>query len=56
MNDATKVQRRRLHRHRSEITHVLGQRAGIPYELERHACKVCGRELELRPLRRAFAA
>lgn len=56
MNDASKVPRRRLHRHRSEITHVLGQRAGVPYELERRACTVCGRELELRTLKRAFAA
>jgi hypothetical protein len=56
MNDATKVQRRRLHRHRSKITHVLGQRAGIPYELERRVCEVCGRELELRTLKRALAA
>ncbi len=49
-------QRRRLHQHRAVTTVVLGQRAGVPYELERHVCRTCGRELGVRPLKRAVAA
>jgi hypothetical protein len=44
-----------LHRHRPVTTHVVGQRDGIPWELERRVCETCGRELELRALRRAAA-
>ena len=44
-----------FHRHRPVVTHVLGQRGGIPYELERRVCETCGRELELRPLKRTAA-
>jgi NMD protein affecting ribosome stability and mRNA decay len=36
-------------------THVVVQRAGVPYELERRVCETCGRELEERALRRAAA-
>ena len=53
--DETKIHLRRLHRHRAIRSHVLGQRSGVPYELERSVCKTCGRELEVRPLRRAAA-
>jgi hypothetical protein len=45
----------KLHKHRTVSTRILGQRGGVPYELERRVCKICGRELELRPLRRAAA-
>ncbi|MFN2628880.1 MAG: hypothetical protein ABR569_09630 [Gaiellaceae bacterium] len=48
--------RDKIHRHRPVVTRVLGQRAGVPYELEKRLCVLCGRELELRPLRRASAA
>jgi hypothetical protein len=34
---------------------VIVQRAGVPYEQERVACAVCGRELGLRTLKRAAA-
>jgi len=36
-------------------THVLVQRAGIPYELERTVCQECSRVLSERALRRAIA-
>ena len=55
MTDQIK-QPRKIHRHRAVVTHVLGQRAGVPYELEKRVCESCGRELELRPLKRAAAA
>jgi hypothetical protein len=43
------------HRHRAVCTHVVVQRAGIPYELERTVCRECSRVLSERPLRRAIA-
>jgi NMD protein affecting ribosome stability and mRNA decay len=42
-----------FHRHRPVVTHVLGQRAGVPYEIERRVCATCSRVLAERPLRRA---
>jgi hypothetical protein len=38
------------------IKHVIEQRGGVPYELEREVCSTCGRELSRRALRRATAA
>jgi hypothetical protein len=35
--------------------HVVVQRAGVPYELERTVCGDCARVLSERPLRRAAA-
>jgi hypothetical protein len=43
------------HRHRAVTLHVLAQRHGIPYELERKVCSACSRVLEERPLKRAAA-
>jgi hypothetical protein len=43
------------HRHRAATLHVLAQRRGIPYELERKVCSACGRVLDERPLKRAAA-
>lgn len=43
------------HRHKAVTLHVLAQRRGIPYELERKVCSACGRILEERPLKRAAA-
>jgi hypothetical protein len=43
------------HRHKKVTTHVIVQRAGIPYEFERTVCGVCGRVLQERPLHRAAA-
>lgn len=55
MDEARKGQRYRLHRHTAIVSHVVGRQAGVPYELERSVCKTCGRELALRPLKRAAA-
>jgi hypothetical protein len=54
--DKAKVHLRRRHRHQAVTSHVLVQRSGIPYELQRSVCKTCGRELEARAVRRAVAA
>jgi len=43
------------HRHVEVTTHVLRQRAGVPYEVERKVCSSCQRVLGERPLRRAAA-
>lgn len=43
------------HRHRAITTHVLRQRAGVPYEVERTFCTDCKRLIAERPLRRAAA-
>jgi hypothetical protein len=55
MNQPLKMQRPRLHRHRGVTTRVVGQRGGVPYELERRVCTTCGRELEVRPVKRTEA-
>ena len=46
---------RREHKHTAVKTHSLGQREGIPYEVERKVCAHCRRVLGERPLRRASA-
>jgi hypothetical protein len=43
------------HRHRAVSAHIVVQRHGIPYELERTVCSGCARVLSERPLRRASA-
>jgi hypothetical protein len=43
------------HRHKAVTLHVLAQRRGIPYELERKVCSACSRVLDERPLKRAAA-
>jgi len=43
------------HRHSRVTTVFVGQRSGIPYELERTTCRVCREVLAERPLRRAAA-
>jgi hypothetical protein len=43
------------HRHSRVTTIFVGQRGGIPYELERTTCRVCRRVLSERPLRRTAA-
>lgn len=44
------------HRHRIVRTHVVVQRDGVPYELERTVCSTCAQVLAERPLKRAVAA
>lgn len=43
------------HRHEPLSVHVLVQRGGIPWEIERTVCRQCARVLSERPLRRAAA-
>ena len=43
------------HRHTRVTTVFVGQRSGIPYELERTTCRVCHEVLAERPLRRTAA-
>jgi hypothetical protein len=43
------------HRHARATIVFVGQRGGIPYEVERTTCTVCRRVLDERPLRRAVA-
>ena len=43
------------HRHTPVTTHVLRQRSGVPYEVERKYCSSCQRVIDEKPLRRAAA-
>jgi hypothetical protein len=43
------------HRHTKVTSHLLRQRDGIPYEVERVHCSQCNRLLGERALRRAAA-
>jgi hypothetical protein len=45
----------RLHRHHEVTTHVIRQRAGVPYEVEQRVCSECRTVLAERQLRRAAA-
>jgi hypothetical protein len=47
------IQFRSRHRHKAVTTHLLRQRDGIPYEVERVHCADCRRVLGERALRRA---
>ena len=51
----TEAKVERIHEHRAQTVHVLRQRAGIPYEVERTVCESCRRVLDERPLKRAAA-
>ena len=41
------------HQHTAVTTHVLRQRQGVPYELERTVCRDCKKLLSERQVRRA---
>jgi hypothetical protein len=43
------------HRHTAQTVHVLRQRSGVPYEIERKVCSACRRVLDERPRRRTAA-
>ena len=45
----------KLHEHDARRVHVLSQRSGVPYEVERRVCADCARVLDEKPLRRAAA-
>jgi len=47
---------KRVHQHTSVTIRAIGQRDGIPYEVERKVCADCRRLLDEKPLRRASAA
>jgi hypothetical protein len=47
--------RPRSHRHHEVTTHVIRQRAGVPYEVEQRVCSECRTVLAERQLRRAAA-
>jgi hypothetical protein len=44
------------HRHTPVVMHVVRQREGVPYEVERKICSACERLLAEKPVRRAAAA
>lgn len=46
----------RSHTHTAVTIRAIGQRNGIPYEVERKVCADCRRLLEERPVKRAAAA
>jgi hypothetical protein len=43
------------HSHKPVTTHVLRQRSGVPYEVERKFCSSCRQVIDEKPLRRAAA-
>ncbi len=43
------------HKHTAVTTHLLLQRGGVPYEVERITCAACRKLLEERAVRRAAA-
>jgi NMD protein affecting ribosome stability and mRNA decay len=43
------------HKHKAVTVHTIGQRSGVPYEVERTVCSRCHRLLDEKPLRRAAA-
>ena len=43
------------HEHVAKLIHVVQQRAGIPYEVERQVCAGCAHILGERPVKRAAA-
>ena len=49
------LRRTRSHRHHEVTTHVVRQRAGVPYEVEQRVCSECRTVLAERQLRRAAA-
>jgi hypothetical protein len=45
----------KVHEHVAKRVHVLLQRAGVPYEMERQVCEGCLRVLDEKPVKRAAA-
>ena len=44
------------HTHVAVLKHLIRQRRGIPYEIERQVCAACARVLGEKPLKRLTAA
>lgn len=55
MTDKMNLLRKPSHRHHEVTTHVIRQRAGVPYEVEQRVCTECRQVLDERQLRRAAA-
>jgi hypothetical protein len=55
MSQLFPLSRKCTHSHRAVRTYVLGQRLGVPYEVERTVCAECRQVLEERALKRAAA-
>jgi hypothetical protein len=53
--DMNMFRRSRSHRHHEVTSHVIRQRAGVPYEVEQRVCSECRTVLAERQLRRAAA-
>jgi hypothetical protein len=45
----------KAHSHKTVTTHVLRQRAGVPYEVERKFCSSCRQVIDEKLLKRAAA-
>ncbi len=43
------------HEHVATVVHVVLQKAGVPYEVERQVCQECRRVLDEKPVKRAAA-
>lgn len=43
------------HEHVAERVHVVLQRGGVPYEVERQVCQGCQRVLDEKPVKRTAA-
>ena len=54
-SEMTERQPIKLHEHVARRVHVLLQRAGVPYEVERQVCTDCSRVLDEKPVKRAAA-
>jgi hypothetical protein len=52
---AQRTRRPKAHEHVERRLRVLGQRAGVPYGIERTVCALCRRILAERPVGRAHA-
>jgi len=55
VRDMTSQQPIKVHEHVAKRVHVVLQRAGVPYEVERQVCTDCSRVLDEKPVKRAAA-
>jgi hypothetical protein len=55
VRETVNLLRKTSHRHHEVTTHVIRQRAGVPYEVEQRVCAECRQVLAERALRRAAA-
>jgi hypothetical protein len=47
---------RAQHTHVAVVRHLIAQRRGVPYEVERRVCASCARVLDEKPVKRVAAA